>query len=208
MTDLLRNVRVAAPLAAVHASVYWLLNHFSLLRSRELPLTWLDRSIPFWTWTIWGYFALVLMAIVMPLAVRNRQVFRQLVVAYGISVGTVIAFFTLWPTHYPRPPVPTDPSWHNLAYYWLIQVDSPECCFPSSHIIVPVITCVALWQDGRRGWGWSLLPLGVGICTVTILTTKQHYFWDLLGGLAAAALGIAVARRLAPMPQVSAGGPG
>ena len=198
MTDLLRNLRVVAPLAVVQIAVYWLLNHFPLLPSRELALTWLDRVIPFWTWTIWGYFALDVSAISLPFAVRDRQVFRRLVVAYGISMGAAAMFFALWPTHYPRPPEPTDGSWHCLAYDWLVQVDTPECCFPSSHVIVPVIACAALWQDGRRGGFWLLLLLAVAICTLTILTTKQHYLWDLLGGLAISAMAILVSRRLVP----------
>ena len=201
MTGLLQNLRVVAPLAAVQIAIYWTLNHFPLLRSHELPLTWLDRNIPFWTSTVWGYLALNVMAVALPLGVRDRRVFRRLMVAYGISIGTAAVFFTLWPTHYPRPPVPTDGSWHCLAYCWLIQVDTPECCFPSLHIMVPVTACAALWQDGRRRGVWLVLPLGVGICTLTILTTKQHYVWDLLGGWAAAALAIALSRRLVPGDQ-------
>jgi len=191
-----QNLRVVAPLAVAQIACYWLLNHFTLLPSHELPLTWLDRNMPFWIWTVWGYFALIVLAIVLPLAVRDRGVFRQLTVAYAISVGTAIACFAFWPTHYPRSPQPIDSSWHSLAYCWLIEVDTPECCFPSSHIIVPLIACVALWQDGRRGGCWWLLPVGVGICTLTILTTKQHYTWDLLGGLVVAGVGSVVSGRV------------
>lgn len=147
------NVRIVAPLGALHTLVYWALNHFPLLRSRELPLTWLDRTIPFWIWTVWGYFTLIVLAILLPLTIRDGRVFRRLLVAYGVSMGLAMFCFAFWPTHYPRPVPPTGSSWHNAAYVWLILMDTPECCFPSSHIIVPVIACVAVWQDGRRCCG-------------------------------------------------------
>jgi hypothetical protein len=198
MTGLLRRLCVILPLAIVQSAVYWGLNHYPLLRSRELPFTWLDVNIPFWTWTIWGYLALYMITPVLALAVQDRRVFNRLVVAYGVATTTAIAYFALWPTHYPRPPQPTDGSWHSIAYRWVTQLDTPECCFPSLHIIVPVIACAAFWQDRRRNGLWFALPLGVGIFTLTILTTKQHYVWDLVGGFATAAVGIVLSRRLVP----------
>ena len=197
-----QNVRVVVPLGLVQVLLYEALNWRPWFPSRELPLTWLDRTIPWWTWTVWGYFALIALAIVLPLGIRDRGVFRRLMVAYAVSMGTAMLFFTFWPTHYPRPPLPTDDSWSSMAYRHLLQIDTPECCFPSSHIIVPLIACVALWQDGRRQGWWRWLPVGVCVCTATILTTKQHYAWDLVGGAVVAAWGIgvgfAVGRRKGP----------
>ena len=80
------------------------------------PLTWIDRSVPFWLWTIWAYFALIAMAAGLPLLVRNALVFRRLLVAYAISMGTAWAFFLLMPTHYPRPPLPEDDSFTRMSY--------------------------------------------------------------------------------------------
>lgn len=194
MTYLPRNLRFVAPLAVVHLTVYSLLNHFPLLPSRRLPLTALDRWIPFWTWTVWLYFLLIAMAIVLPLLVRDGGVFRWILGAYGVSMTTAVLFFLLWPTEYPRPAWPLDDSWHSAAYRWLTLVDTPQCCFPSAHVIVPALACTGLWRDGRRGGLW--LPLLVATCTLAILTTKQHYVWDLFGGLAAAALGMALSRRV------------
>lgn len=189
---------MVAALAVLHTSVYMALNHFPLLPSRALPLTWLDRHMPFWVWTIWGYFALIVLAIVLPLAIRDRRVFQRTLVAYGVAMGLAVCCFVFWPTHYPRPIPPPCGAWHHAVYSWLMLVDTPECCFPSLHIIVPVLACAAVWQDGRRAGVWLLLPVVVSVCTLTILTTKQHYAWDLLGGWSAAALGILVSRRLVP----------
>ena len=107
---------LVAPLAVVQVGVYWLFNHFPLVASRELPLTWIDRTVPFWLWTIWAYFALIAMAAVLPLLVCDARVFRRLLVAYFISISTAWLFFLLMPTHYPRPALPEDDSWPSLAY--------------------------------------------------------------------------------------------
>ena len=197
---MLRNLRVVLPLVIGQTVVYWLLNHYPPLPSRTLPLTAVDRWMPFWTWTVWPYAALHLIAVLCALSVRDRRVFSQLVVSYAISMVLADVFFALWPTHFLRPAPPTDPSLSSAAYRWLIWVDTPQCCFPSIHIILPVLACTALWQDrGRKGiWPWVL----VGACLPSILTTKQHYVWDLLGGLAVAAVGIAFSRWLVPLDDV------
>ncbi len=183
-----------APLAALQVGIYWLLNHFLLFRSRELPLTWIDRATPFWLWTIWGYFALIAMAPGLPLLVRQKRVFYRLLRAYFIAMGAAWLFFLLMPTHYPRPLTPTDDSWSNMAYRSLIQFDSPECSFPSSHVIVPLLACIALRRDKSLGGWWPLVAACVVICCLSILTTKQHYVWDLLGGAGVAAAGWFISR--------------
>ena len=193
--SLAQKLCFAAPLAVLQVGLYWLLNHCLLFRSRELPLTWIDRATPFWLWTIWGYFALIVLAPGLPLVVQQREVFYRLLRAYFISMGMAWLFFLLMPTHYPRPPLLTEDSWSNMAYRSLIEFDSPECSFPSSHVIVPLLACFALRRDKGLGAWWPPMAACVAICCLSILTTKQHYLWDLIGGTAVAALGWFVSRR-------------
>ncbi len=194
MISLTQKLCCIAPLAVLQVGIYWLLNHCLLFRSRELPLTWIDRALPFSLWTIWGYFALIAMAPGLPLLVRQKRVFHRLLRAYFIAMGLAWLFFLFMPTHYPRPLTPTDDSWSNMAYRSLIEFDSPECSFPSSHVIVPLLACFALRREKSLGRCWPLVAAGVMICCLSILTTKQHYLWDLLGGTCAAAMGWYVSR--------------
>jgi hypothetical protein len=198
---MLRNFRIVVPLVIGQTVVYWLLNHYPPLPSRTLPLTAIDRWIPFWIWTVWPYAALHVIAVLCSLSVRNRRVFSRLVVSFAISMAMADGCFALWPTHYLRPAPPTDPSLTSAAYRLLISVDTPQCCFPSIHIILPVLACTALWQDRRHGgiWPWLL----AGVCLPAILTTKQHYVWDLLGGLAVAVVGIVISRRLVSLDEAT-----
>jgi PAP2 superfamily protein len=186
---LVQKACFVAPLAIVQTSVYWLFNHYPLFTSRQLPLTWIDRAVPFWIWTIWAYFALIAMAIFLPLGVYDRRMFQRLLHAYGISIFIAWLFFLIWPTHYVRPPLPADASWPSAAYRYLLEFDSPECCFPSSHVIVPLLACAALRKTRFLGALWYPLAACVLICTLSILTTKQHYFWDLLSGTFVAGFG-------------------
>src|SRR5580704_4276598 len=119
--SLARKLCFVAPLAVVQVGVYWLFNHFPIVPSRELPLTWIDRSVPFLLWTIWAYFALIAMAAGLPLLIYDARVFRRLLVAYGISMATAWAFFLLMPTHYPRPPLPEGDSWPSMSYRALLE---------------------------------------------------------------------------------------
>jgi hypothetical protein len=178
-----------APLAVLQVGLYWLLNHCLLFSSRQLPLTWVDRSLPFSLWTIWGYFALIAMAPGLPLLVEQKRVFFRLLKAYFIAMGTAWLFFLFMPTHYPRPATPTDDSWPNMAYRALLDFDSPECCFPSSHVIVPLLACLALRADKSLGRWWPPVAASVVVCCFSILTTKQHYLWDLVGGASVAGVG-------------------
>jgi len=191
----LRNLSMIAPLAVLHFAAYAVLNRYPVFPCRRLPLTIIDEAIPFWPATAYPYLLINVAAIVLPLLVRDVRVFRRLIAAYAIAMGTAALFFLLLPTCYPRPPVPpTDLG--SAAYLWLISVDTPRCCFPSAHILVPTLACAALWRDGRRGG--VALPLAIGACLLTILTTKQHYLWDLFGGLAVAAIGWYLTRRMTP----------
>jgi hypothetical protein len=187
--SLAQKLCIIAPLAVLQVGLYWLLNHCLLFRSRELPLTWIDRATPFWLWTIWGYFALITMAPGLPLLVQRKSVFRRLLLAYFISMITAWLFFLFMPTHYPRPPLPECYSWTSMAYRALLEFDSPECCFPSSHVIVPLLACLALRRDRSLGAWWPLVAVSVAICCLSILTTKQHYLWDLIGGAGVAGMG-------------------
>jgi hypothetical protein len=183
-----RNAWLLVPLGLLNTGVYLYLNHRPPRPSRTLPLTALDRAIPFWPSTIWLYLILLGSDFVLPLFVRDWRLLLRLAAAYGLAITAAMLTFTFLPTHYPRPPLPDTDPLSRGAYHLLVELDTPECCFPSGHVLIPAIGCYAVWRDRRRHGVW--LAGGFGLLTLSILTTKQHYVWDLLGGLALAALTI------------------
>jgi hypothetical protein len=189
---LCRNARLVVPLALLQTLIYLTLNHDPFASARELPLTALDRWVPFWPWTVGPYLLLVVSGAVWPLLIRDPARLRRLLLAYVVAMTLAVCCYVFFPTTYPRPPAPRTASWSSVLYHWLIQVDSPGCCFPSGHIIVPALGCWALCRENSRWRTW--LPPVLGVLALTTLTTKQHYVWDLLGGLAVAGFGVTLSR--------------
>lgn len=173
--------------------IYQLTNRFPFFPAHLLPLTWLDRAIPFWPWTVVPYFMLI-GGMYLPALVAERRRFIRTLLAITLAVLLNYSIFALWPTIYPRPPLPVGDGFAIAWYHWLTTIDTPANCFPSGHITTPAIGCRALAQEHPR-WRWCIrlafIPLAM-----TILTTKQHYVVDLLGGLATAAFGIWLSGRI------------
>jgi hypothetical protein len=191
-----RNARVVVPLAGVQSVVYLVLNHYPIRTSRELSMTALDRWIPFLPWTVWPYLLLILSEAALPLLIRRPRVFRRMLTAYALGMGLAISCYLFFPTLYVRPALPDDASCHSAVYRWLVTIDRPECCFPSGHILVPAIACWGLLADRHR---WApVLVTACSLFAVSVLTTKQHYLWDVLGALGVAAAAIVTARLLVP----------
>ena len=186
------NARVVVPLVALQSLIYMILNRRAMDGSSATPATSLDVAVGFQSWTVWAYVALIATPVVMALMIRNRDIFRLAIVAYLIAMSATFTVFLVWPTHCPRPTPPMDASWNSWAYRALIAMDGPGCAFPSGHIIVPTILCWAIWRD-RHPYRMGAL-LWLILSAPSILTTKQHHAWDLLGGLVVAGFGILVAQ--------------
>lgn len=173
-------------------TIYQATNRYHLFMPTLLPVTLIDEAIPFWTWTVVPYFALIGGMYLLAL-VRDDRLFKRALVALTISVLINYTIFAVWPTIIARPPLPQGTAFYDAWYRWLVTIDTPANCFPSGHITAPVIGCWALAQENPR-WRW-LIRLALIPFVLTILTTKQHYVWDLFGGLATAAIGVMWSRR-------------
>ncbi len=182
-----RNAAFLLPLTAFLYTGYQLSNRIHVFAPRELPMTAVDRAIPFLLWTVWPYFLLVLL-LFLPLGIRDRALYRRAMWAFTFAVALNILVWMVVPTVYPRPPQPMDGGWSGFAYRWLCSIDTPANCLPSGHITSPTVGCWALSREHpkHRIWIWPALL----VLSVTILTTKQHYLWDLPAGMLSAAIGI------------------
>jgi membrane-associated phospholipid phosphatase len=187
-----RRGAIVLTLAIAQTAIYLWLNHHPLIPSRELPLTAIDRALPFLPWSVWIYLALLSSEGVLALGVRDDATFRRMVVAYTLAMSLAFLTYACWPTRFPRPQAPEPGSWGGAGYRWLVAIDAPECCFPSGHVIVPAIVCFSLARDRRRRWPVILFVLLVP----SVLTTKQHYFWDVIAGIVIAAAALIVAATL------------
>lgn len=185
------NVLIVLTIAGAQTAIYMTINHWPLWSPRQLPRLWMDDAIPFWPWTLWAYFGFILGQMAMAIAVRERALFHRAIIAYGIAMGVTLFVHVIWPTMIERPDPPPDGKFYTWAYRLLLASDSPNSCFPSAHICGTVVIFWAYWRDGRWLGGWLLFVV-LPILTLSILTTKQHYFWDWLGGWGMGIIGIAV----------------
>lgn len=178
---------------------YLLSNQFPVFTPRELPLSVVDQALPFWTWTVVPYFILI-GGMYLPALVDDPRRFSLALRATVLAVVLNNLVFFLWPTTYPRPLAELGTHFYHDWYRFLIAVDTPGNCFPSAHITAPAIGCWALGQQFPR-WRWVIWLVFIPFA-LSILTTKQHYVLDLFGGLATAAVGIFLAKKIGPKNDV------
>jgi hypothetical protein len=176
-----RRAGLILALVLVQTAIYWTLNHYPPVPSRTLPLTPLDEWIPFVVWTIWPYLALIATEVVLPVLITDPRIFMRYLRAYVLALTGAFACYALVPTHVVRPAPPTDDSLSAWAYRCLIAADTPECACPSGHVLIPELGCLALLAN--RHPLARPITLAVNLCLPTVLTTKQHYVWDVLAAL-------------------------
>lgn len=179
--SLRERLSLLLPVGLVTLAVYSVLNQAPVFTPRLLPLTAVDRAVPFWVWTIWPYISLNLSNAAIPFFIRGRRDFRQAVLTLCLVMGVSAVFWLLWPTTYPRPEAPVDPSASAWLYNTLMQMDAPTSCFPSAHIAGPAAQLIFLTRERPKlkGLLWGIYA----VVALTVLTTKQHYLWDILGSL-------------------------
>jgi len=117
------------------------------------------------------------------------------------TVTSLLAFpvYLIWPLSIVRP-VFQGENFGERLMLWVFEKDQPGNCFPSSHVFFAILGALLVPRTGPgpavRGAIWLL---AVAVC-VTTVTSGQHYFIDIPGGVAAALLGYAATRSLMPPP--------
>ncbi len=167
---------------AMYAICYVLPNLFPLSPPNTLPLYAVDLAIPLIPWTfliyVSDYLLFFLVILIHPTAASFRVFSRQAFLVLFIC-GT---FFLLYPTTYPRPEYPSSSS---ALITWIMNLirfaDTPNNCFPSMHVAMTGIGAWSLRSVKPRSFPWVFLwTIAIFLST---LTTKQHYVWDVVGGI-------------------------
>ncbi len=157
-------------------------NLHPLTPPRLLPLSPIDRAAPFFPWTFWVYLSeYVLVAVAMTI-LKDWDEFNSWARMNFGALFICGAFFLFYPTTYPRPVYPDE---NNVlvafAMNLVANVDTPNNCFPSLHVAITAISAWFFRLYGRKHFAlFALWGLAILLST---LTTKQHYFIDVLGGL-------------------------
>lgn len=178
------KLALAVAAAVVHALLYGAPNRIHLAPPVELPMTWLDRAIPFIPLTLWIYLSAYLLVFAAFFLCRRPGSSARFVLAFFTVVGMATLVHWVWPTVYPRAlyPVPEEAS---PVMHWMVvrfrELDSPASCLPSLHVAAAFLSAFAVLGEGDRRapalLAWAALIWG------STLTTKQHYVVDGVAGL-------------------------
>ena len=160
---------------------------------RTVPLTALDRIIPFEPAALFVYLTLWLYVGAGP----GLQPDLRALLAYAFWIAGLCAaglvIFLFWPTSVP----PTGVDLSRYAGFSMLQgVDAAGNAFPSMHVATATFTMLRLRDVWRRIGAPALLPMvNLTWCSSIVLSTlfiKQHVVLDVISGaLLGAAFAIA-----------------
>jgi hypothetical protein len=169
---------------AMGFALYFSANHFPILKPQQLPMTWLDRAIPFLPNTVWIYMSEYVFFVAVYASCRDMANLNKYLYSYlALQIISVVIFY-FWPTTYPRSEFPLSEDMNALTYYAfsnLRVVDAPTNCCPSLHVSSVYLSSF-IFLDDQRGKFPIFFTWGTAIALST-LTTKQHYVVDVITGL-------------------------
>ena len=179
-------------ITAVLLPLYWLAyslpNRLTADDARTLPLTALDRAVPFVPEAIWVYLPVYVFLIAAFLLPRKAPPNSQAVYAFVSMTLVGVVVHSVFPTAFERDLYPLGPALDQASrrsFEFLRSVDTPASCLPSLHVATATLAALLHVHESRRRSiamsGWALA------IAVSTLLTKQHYALDVLAG---AALGL------------------
>lgn len=159
---------------------YFGASFFGTPRAAVLEPTLVDQAMPFIGWTVWVYSSEYVMLPLAFLLIRDGNNAKALTCALSVAIIISSLVFFWFPTIMIRPKL-LGSDIHEQAMKLLHWVDPPTNCFPSLHVSMMILLAVYLSKESKS-WGLFSWALAV-LVSVSTLTTKQHYFVDVLGGV-------------------------
>lgn len=159
---------------------YGFTNRFPVFTPKLLPLTNVDHFFGFQPWTIWIYVSDYLL-VFLPIILISEVVFmKQLIKAYLVNLAIHFPVFFFFPTTMLRPEL-NGGAMSEIIFRWVRFIDAPVNCFPSQHVSLCFIVALGFWNYQRK---MSLIfILWAVFISISTMTTKQHYFIDVIGGI-------------------------
>lgn len=157
------------------------------LTHHDLTTEW-EEIIPLVPWTIIIYFGCYLfwaINYVIGCLQKEEDAFR-FISAEMLAKAVCLLFFIIYPTTNIRPEIVGDSifcDWMRFLY----QVDAADNLFPSIHCLCSWFCFIVVRKNEKVPTWYKVLSflIMLSIC-VSTLTTKQHVFVDVVGGIAIA----------------------
>ena len=178
---------------SVAALIYYGTMHIMLSKPNELGITFIDRAIAFNNvsgYIYLSFFFLVFISIVNAKADISRQC-AMAIVMNSVAAGII---FILFPTKMPDSVYQIEPGISGGILEFIRNDDRNLNCFPSMHIS-NAFTAVYFLNTGKSRvvkcflWSWF------GLITFSVISTRQHCFYDILGGILLAVVNVAILKK-------------
>lgn len=176
-----------AAISAFFAGGYLPLSQAAARNPGPAPVTWVDGAIPLGPSWVFVYTAVLFTVYLPAVVVRDRYLFRRVVLAFAFAMSVAFATFALWPVAMPLRPqeveVTSFATWGLRVYYW---ADAPGACLPSLHVALATLAALCCWKVDRPVGAVALvLAVAVGASTLFV---KQHLLADVVTGFALGAV--------------------
>jgi fatty acid desaturase/membrane-associated phospholipid phosphatase len=184
--DALVKVSLLIGLGLLVAVPYFTIQRHPFFSATLIPLTPIDRALPFWEPAILLYLSLYFLLALPLLLARDRQNLCQMAFGFGWIAAISHSLFLVWPTAVPALASATQGT--SPIIRLVLAADSNWNACPSLHASLAIYCalCSAHLLKNRKSkvaiWMWTLLVLA------STLLAKRHVVLDLCMG---AALGFA-----------------
>lgn len=218
----LRAVRAVVLCALTYALIlafYGLCKWEPFFAAQPLPMTALDRAIPFIPASVWIYSTVSSTTALTYFLITDRTRTKRLALTLLTASAVCSVVFAIHPTTYPRElyPLPdaSGQGWfirRTLAELADLRLsDDPANCLPSLHVALASSLALTLAERHNARWIRVLAPIWASCVSLSTLTVKQHYIVDVpagaLVGLGAYLLCLYAARAGRPVWSTSASSP-
>jgi membrane-associated phospholipid phosphatase len=174
--------------------LYYGVNYATPFKARELPITFIDRNIPFHVVFAYIYISFYLVFLI---SILSNPKPLALECAIAIIINTVIAscIFFFFPTQMPAAVYSSEEHTHYFLSKLLQSLDVKNNCFPSLHVANAYTAAFYLALNRKLLlrciiWIWFIL-----LCW-SVVSTGQHYFYDIIGGIVVALISLFLTGKL------------
>jgi len=165
-------------------SLYLFSNRVHIFPVHLLPLTPIDIWVPYMPWTGWIYIGVYFIPLGCTVIVKDPADIKRIVYSFLAMTTVCTTVFVLYPTVYPRPEMNLSASSGSYALQMVQSLDTPANSMPSQHVALAFLSAFFIHRY-RKSWGNAAILFGI-LISISTLTTKQHYIWDVIIGYAMA----------------------
>jgi fatty acid desaturase/membrane-associated phospholipid phosphatase len=182
MRSLREKAAVGALMGAAAAVIYFGALHSSLYAALPMPMTFLDRMIPFVPSFVVFYLSFFLLILTPLFVIDDRQELRDAAFGFGLILVVSGIAFVFWPTAVVTP-------YRDPLLDRLLALDAQRNACPSLHASLAIYCALCAWRKLESQFARAIFLLWTVLVVASALLIKQHAAIDIAVG---AALGVTV----------------